>query len=225
MSSVVAPTMRGAYTKADASLPGKAKSLPHFQPITDTLKWSELVPLGTRLYGRTLPQRYREFGLQRVACTTTRLRDLSRSAGRSYRKGRPERGLRMEESCFICGICEAGKDESGVLFCGCKGYIRYVVWGTLPLHSPKRRGPKPAIEFDDVWRKIDELPMSAGLQRVADELGVKRDVVLRVIRPYVKALREEYDPNCVGFRGFQAVVKGRGKPRIPASRQKNLLPD
>lgn len=128
----------------------------------------------------------------------------------------------MEESCFICGVCEAGKDESGVLLCGCKGYIRYVVWGVCP--APKKRGPKPTITIHDVWRKIDNLPASAGLQRVADELRVDRRAVLRVIKPYVDMLRE-LDPNCAGFRGLQAVIKGKRKPPIPRSRQKNLLPD
>ena len=42
------------------------------------------------------------------------------------------KGGLMEESCCICGVCEAGKGESGVQYCVCKGYVRYVVWGVLP---------------------------------------------------------------------------------------------
>jgi hypothetical protein len=171
-----------------------------------------------------LPQRYRDFGPQRVACTTMRLGSPFARARADPIEREALKGGLMEESCFICGVCEAGKDESGVLLCGCKGYIRYVVWGVCP--TPKRRGPKPKITIHDVLRKIIELPASAGLQRVVNELpeGTDRRAVLRVIKPYVDMLRE-LDPNCVGFKGLQAVVKGRGKSRIPDSRQKNLLPD
>ena len=84
----------------------------------------------------------------------------------------------MEESCFICGICEAGKDESGVLLCGCKGYIRYVAWGVCP--APKKRGRPPKITIHDVLRKIEELPYSDGLVAVAGALEVEERTVERV---------------------------------------------
>jgi hypothetical protein len=100
---------------------------------------------------------------------------------------------------------------------------------------PKKRGPKPKVTIDDVWRKIDELPMSAKLYDVAGALEVDERTVERVIAPLVKWMRKylrehpegqaEFDPSWDGFELLHAVVKGNRKPRIPSSRYKKLLPD
>lgn len=124
----------------------------------------------------------------------------------------------MEKGCFICGICEAGKDESGVLFCVCKGYVRYVVWGVRSL--PEARGAKRKIAEIDVLRKIIDLPASARLADLVDALNadlkargqsVDERTVQRKIASCVKMLK--LDPSYWGFEGLQAAVKDKGKPR------------
>jgi hypothetical protein len=124
----------------------------------------------------------------------------------------------MEESCFICDMCEAGKDESGFEICLHKGYVRYVAWGVYPVAAPKKRGRKPTIKDIDVAIKIMELPITADLEKVAKALGVSKRTVERAIEP-LGARNKTWGT----FRGLQAAIKNNRPRRLHSSRHKKGL--
>lgn len=187
------------------------------------------------MYGRSLPQRYRDFGSATSGLATWAALDpFARARSRFSRKGSPERGRMKSKACPTCVAHEwlrlqlqiETKADCIQHGCNCAGVRRFVLCGAVPKNGTdadrlfadlkkqwglsKKPGPKKKLTPFAVLQKAKSIGATTQSE-VAGALEVSEKTIQRVLKPLSDL-----------FPTFQELVEfleGGGKSDKPRARR------